>query len=474
MKRMLILALLLLTGLAVLTAQAEAQMPEGLCRIVLRTEEGDTTLGTGVLYGSQKTLLTVRGCWAPGKLYALCGPHEHAVTYKGEVADSQLILLGLATDCDAEPMGITQAEYLADYVLYGAMSSGELVEMEVTSSRYTAIDHRAEILLTAQEGLLPGAVMMGDDDALACIVAYQYGESLGVYAALADATLHSLLVEEESVPAQTPTPDREPAQTPASEATPLPPAASAPEEQSDAPRLLQGFTVTSDGGSLTVDWSEALMMPVTEDTVFTVYFTIATNSYLTYEKVGSEQTSIRLPAIPGTDMLVWVVCSEHELEEHIFPQRNGELQMVSVPQDKPFAGYGLKNLRCGVTVGEAGLEGAPEDFLPQVPLTREVLSDRSMCFYFQTEDTYEVIEEDHDHTLLVTLYLPDGTVFFHHSGYAFMPEMCESDLWVADITELFETYDNLTPEEQRWPAGEYAFVYSIDGGEVGRISFTLD
>lgn len=468
MKKLLLLALALVLTLTLLPAGAETDAPEALYRIVLRTEEGDTTLGTGVLYGTQKTLLTVRACWAEGDLVAIGGDGEHAVTYRGEIADSQLILLGLATAADAEPMPITQGEELADYTLYGATPAGGMTGMEVTFARMTIVNRRAEALLTAREGLLPGAVMLGDDDGLACIVAGQYGEGVGVYIAIADVTLNALL-NEEAAPAKSAAP-----RVLAPTATPAPTPVPTPAALSDGPQFVRGFRVEADKGLLTVDWTDALTVPATEETVFNVYTSIITNPYLSYDEVTGGETQTTFPAVPGTEVMVWVVRSEGELTESVYPTSASDVVFAAVPGAEPFTLYGLKNLRCGVTSGEPGLDGIPADFLPQLPLSRETLSAPDAAFYFQTEDTYQVTQEDDAHTLLVALYMPNGSVYFYHSGYVFMPEMNESDLWAADITSLFEDYALFTPEAERWPAGEYVFMYCIDGDEVARIPFTLD
>ena len=55
MKKILLLALSLLMLLAVLPAAAETAPMEAMYRIVLRTEAGDETLGTAVLYGDAGT-----------------------------------------------------------------------------------------------------------------------------------------------------------------------------------------------------------------------------------------------------------------------------------------------------------------------------------------------------------------------------------------------------------------------------------
>lgn len=438
MKRLFSLLLALVMALALLPARAASGAPDALYRIVLRTEAGDETLGTGVLFGTKTALLTTSGCWAEGELYAIGADGEHQITYRGEVAGSRLLMLGLATESAAEPLKVTEAAYLQDYMLYGASADGQFIAQEVTLSRATVLNGRAEALLTASEGLLPGAVMFGADGGVACVTVSQHGEGQGIYAAIADVTLTELLGS----------------------------------MTAEDPQLVRGFSVAVENGQMVIDWS-AVRGAVTEETIFNVYTTIVTNTYLSCEQVSGSRTATTFPAVPGTQVMVWIVRSEGELTESLFPEDVSDMAVVQIPEAEPFTGCGLRNLRCGVTPGEPGREGTAADFLPQQPLTREALSDRSTPIYFQTEDAYEVTQEDDDHVLLVAFYTPEGYVFSYFSGYIFMPEMNGSDLWIADISDLFASYEQFA-EGELWPAGAYEFVYYIDGGEVARIPFTLD
>ena len=442
MKRMLSLLLAALLVLTLLPAIAEEAAPQALYRIVKRTYKGDETLGSAVLFGSDTMLLTGAQVWAEGELYAIGADGEHAITWRGTVADSQLALLGMATASAAPPRTVTQADHIQDHQLYGVNAQGEFVGMTVVHTRRTVIDGRAEVLLHAEDGMMPGAIMLGADGNLAALAVSLYGEGLGVYTALANVTLDRLLTGMAGT----------------------------------STGLLHGVTLKCEKGVLTVDWSEAYGCEVTEDSIVTVYMTAMVNPYLSYEVLTEGETSATFPALPGTQVAVWVAVSTEELAEPLYPETDAQIARAVVPEAESFSGYGLRNLCCGVTWGEPGLEGAPADFLPQQPLTRETLSDPDAAFYFQTEDTYQVDEEDDDHVLLVALYTPEGYVFYYYSGYIFMPEYGAGDLWIADSTGVIRDYARFGSygDTQAWPAGEYAFVYYIDGGEVARIPFTLD
>lgn len=439
MKRIVTLLLALLMLPAILPAQAE-DVPEQLYRIVLRTEEGDVTLGSGVLFGTKTALLTASACWAEGELYAIGADGEHMISYRGEVLGTELITLGLATESAAEPLSVTDADYLLDYMLYGVTADGSFAAMEVRGSRKTVVSGRSEALLYADEGLLPGAMMLGDDYGLACVTVYQHSEGEGAYATVADVTLLNLFGAGGSTAGA---------------------------------KVLTGVTAEYRDGQIHVDWSQSGGYAMTENTVFTAFAAVTSNTYLSYDKLEEGETSISFPAVPETEVMVWVVVSEGEDVMDVYPEKVDEAVFVTVPAAQPLNLYGLKNLRMGITPGEAGMDGVATDFLPQEPLTREALADRSRPIYFQTEDIYTVEAEDDAHTLMVILYTPEGYSHYYFSGYVFMPEYSASDLWVSDISDLFEDYETFC-EGEPWPAGEYTVLYTIDGCEVARFTFTLE
>ncbi|MBR3763280.1 MAG: hypothetical protein IKK57_01850 [Clostridia bacterium] len=423
--------------LPLLPAAAEAPMPDALYRIVLRTESGDVTLGTGVVYGSETTLLTAAGCWAEGDLYAIGADGEHAILRTDAVTGTQLVSMALATPASAEPMEITTTDSLLDYLLYGVNAQGEFVCMDVWGSRVTRVDGRTEALLYAAEGLMPGAIMMGDDFGLACVTVFQAAEGEGAYAAVTDVTLSRLV----SRPAE-------------------------------GAWLLTGFTASYEAGLITVDWSSA-PIPVAENTAVTVYAAGTNNNYLSSVDADEGETTASFPAAPGTEVMTWIVVSQGTEDAQLMPETMDEVVFVQVPGAEPITLNGMRNVRMAVTSGEPGLDGVASDFLPQEPLTRENLSDRSRSIYFMTEDVYTCDAEDDDHTLMVTLYTPEGYTMSYFSGYVFMPEYTASDLWVTDISDVFADYERFCGGEP-WPAGEYTILYTVDGAEVARMTFTLD
>ena len=96
-----------------------------------------------------------------------------------------------------------------------------------------------------------------------------------------------------------------------------------------------------------------------------------------------------------------------------------------------------------------------------------------MPLYFQTEDTYSVTEQSEDHAMVIALCTPEGYTFSYESQYVFMPTLTESDLWVLDMSPLFAWYEQFVPEEERWPAGDYAVLYCIDGCVAAEFIFSV-
>lgn len=441
MKRILAFALSLLMLLAALPACAETGSPlEALYRIVLRQDGADETLGTGVLFGDATTLLTAAGCHAEGELYAIGADGVHRITGGEAINGTQLLRLTLETPASAQPLLATASSSLMDLDLMGVTANGSFASMEVTMSRVTALDSRAELLLTAQEGLMPGAVMLGADGGLAILTVAAYGEGDNVYLALSNVTLSSLL------------------RRVGDERTSL---------------LLEGFDVTCEDGVLTVDWSRASNIDATAGMTYTVYYSLDANPFLSYASAEDGEMQAIFPAIPGTRTVIWIAASIQEQADIVYPQYNEEMFVLDVPEGEPFTDYGFANQHVGVAAGPAGKD-AETSFLPEAPLTREILADPDQHIYFQTEDTYQVEAEDSDHALLVMLRTPEGYALYSFGGYTFMPELCGGDLWLLDITELIETYEQFADKQALWPAGEYSILYYIDGCEVNRVTFTLD
>lgn len=466
MKRMLLLLLALLMLLAA-PAQAESTT-ESIYLLVLRTEQGEVALGTGVLFGSATTLLTAPACWSEGELYAVGADGQHRVTWKGEVIGAPLVLLGLEGESEAQPLTITRSGEVLAYALLGADRVGGAMMPEVTHARRSVRDGRDAVLLTAEEGMLPGAVMLGADGGLACMVVSSYGEGRGVYEALTNVALYALLEDDGAA---------QPALSYAPGAPAQPAVTAAPAVETEAAGitengLVRGFTTSLEKGVLTMDLSPAVSEGM--NGVFTAFIVSDVNPYLNFAESDAETAQVQFPVLPGTEVMVWAAYSEDAVSDIIYPDYTpGTYAVVSVPDAGDFTDYDFRNVRISLTpyAGEAPEEFT--EFLPQQPLTREALANRDVPLYFQTEDTYAVAEESADHPMLIALCTPEGYYFCYESTYYFSPEFSGCDMWYLDLSPLFADYERFVAEEERWPGGSYQVLYCIDGQIAGEFAFEL-
>ena len=74
--------------------------------------------------------------------------------------------------------------------------------------------------------------------------------------------------------------------------------------------------------------------------------------------------------------------------------------------------------------------------------------------------------------MMLVLCTPEGQVFAYPLEYLFDATLQGSDLWLFDISSLCRSYEAMVPNA--WSAGDYRFLYCIDGQVAGEICFTLE
>lgn len=468
MKRLL---LMLVALLLIFPAHAEEQpallqdTANALYLLVHHTEQGELACGMGVLYRDTHTLLTTASAAKAGEMYAIGADGRHLITHQGLIAGSPLALMGMGSDSSARPLHITPSGALMTDTLLGIDRQGDPQLPLVTAARRTLLNGRDGVLLTAAEGLLPGAVMLGEDGGIACLVISQHGEGWGEYTALSNTALHALLTDGDE-----PCERIDYAAGLSSRTAPVATAEPVIEAGITEDGLVCGIEATIEDGILTVDWAKAV--PEEMPGEFTAYLVSGSNPYLNFKTV--RDTQVQFPVLPETDVIVWVAYSETPLTEPVYPSYDpGTILMLTTHKAVPFTDFGFTNLHVSVTPCENAASGSLEALLPVLPITREVLSERTVPVYFQTEDTYQVEAESSDHPLLITLYTPEGYTFTSQSSFYFSPSLGESDMWAEDLTPLLESYEQFIPEEDRWPEGTYVLLYCIDGQIAGEFSFEL-
>lgn len=687
-KRTLILLLtLLLCGITVGAEQAYDKVGNALYRIVLRTEEGDTTLGSGVLLMDPSVLLTAESCCREGQLYAIGYGGEYAVKGWDKAEGSGVVLMELSGPTSAEPLALAGMDTQSLPFVFGVNSEGMVGSMPLYRVRQTWHQGRDALLLTAEEGLLPGGFMTDAQGNLVGMVIAQQMEGVGSYVALDANELASALVKENapagsvlgctlswkdgiltvrwedqgkdstgyvitlcgennlyyssfdaeknqrsfdlvlppghtyevqvqkqtgdakvspvwddmkrvtipavpfsqygytqtsslcSVPAgkkaaadtapmplisvdtltdqaadiylqvqssydiadrmtlpmtleiiapdgqffyeelrYTLTPDNmtqdsfvlqmddllsscaefsrgklsqgdyviryslngkvageypftaAPAGTPVPTAAPASVPAPAPTAEAPATNgFASGLKVHIENGLMTLSWDAA---SVPEGAKVSVFYLYEGNTYYTYHALQEAVSETTIFTVPERRIMAWVSWST---EGEPSPGNPGDNECVIVPaaQAEAFRDNSFQNLQIGLMPSADPNAGAKGVFIPQQPLTREMLSDRSTPLYFQTEDCYRISATTEDHPLAIVLITPEGMLFIDQGSYIFDLTLQTSDLWLKDVSKLFADYESLVHGE-KWPGGEYRILYLIDGKVAGEFDFTLE
>lgn len=670
---LLILALLLLTGLSAAAENYEPPVDDALYRIVLRDAQGDTTLGTAVLYGDRQTLLTALACCAEGELYALGNDGEHAITSWEAVSGTNLAWMHLSAPAEAAPLTLSDGETSAMSYLFGTGSDGRMGAMPIYFIRLGRMDNQEQWVISGEEGLMPGSMLLDEKGRLLGLITAQRAEGLGAYAGPSIRALNRLLAASDEA---SPFLDAQLAweeghlliswedeahrngsyvislsaddnsyytdfDQPVSEKSAdliLPPGhtyfvqvqwvrrvrdavppdwdttlpltiprtayaangfsqtcylASAPRgmeilgvlpETAEVTRaamadkktafylqvkssyaagtsgevpmaleliapdgqvyfeelvfrflpdsagddhfalslddllascaefsggqLLTGvyqiryslsgqvagectFTLTDDGtaaepaptsgyaaglkasrenGAITLTWDSAAIPEGAQVWCFVAYDGCP---LLSFSKMAPGIAEWKGYDIPGQGALLWVYWSMTDEASYAVPQGSGSSLWLDALPEEALTAYGFRNVRIGLMPSADPAAEEKGVFLPQQPLTREMLSDRSTPLYFQTEDTYQISEASGDHPMVIVLQTPEGLRMNALFGYSFDPSLQASDMWLMDISSLFEAYETVTGSAA-WPAGTYRILYCIDGQIAGEFTFTLD
>lgn len=233
--------------------------------------------------------------------------------------------------------------------------------------------------------------------------------------------------------------------------------------------FVPGIQAVEEKGRISVSWDRTLLP---EGAKVNVYFLFDGNSFYTYHSMKEDSAGTEILSVPGYGVLIWGTWSTEGEPPRIAPEKPEHFILTHGQARAPLTRNGFTNLRCSVTASSDPNAAQTGAFLPLVPLTRELLSDKNTFLYFQTEDIYQVAEESNDHPLALALITPAGEVFVDQGGYTFAPELAISDLWLKDVTDLFAQCGELS--EQPWQSGEYSLLYLIDGQVAGEFNFTLE
>lgn len=231
-----------------------------------------------------------------------------------------------------------------------------------------------------------------------------------------------------------------------------------------------GLGTTRENGLVTLTWDAAT---IPEGAKVRAYYLYDSNPYYIYLDPEAGANSVQVFTVPGHQTAAWVTWSTNG--EFTLSRQPGadEFILLDAAPEEPITAHSFRNVRIGLAASADPKAPSSTDFLPQAPITREMLTNRATPIYFMTEDTYQVGATSGDHPLLIVLETPDGMCFVDLGYYIFDRSLQSSDLWVKDISKLFADYESFTGDAA-WPAGEYRILYCIDEKVAGEIKFTLE
>ena len=445
MRRWLAL-LLCLMMIPVLPAWAEESEGTALFRLTETDESGrEITIGTAVLALDEQLLFTSAIMENPGRVSAY-GPDGAA--YEAQLVmtgDSGLAVLLLEESAE-EAVPLFSEERVATSRLVGMTLNGLRYDLPAASVSRTIYQGREAYLVSALEPLLPGAVLLDSEGGLIGMTVAEWGEGEARYVALTgdafiDAVLEMMLGEVDVESLQEPGDDF----------------------------WLMDAELVYDSGVLTVDWRHCQLEGLNEQSVITVYILCPVNNYYLYYSADPSEGTATLDVAPGYTYNIWVSCSDGEPTPGLSPDH---ALSVAIPEQGDFTDYGFTN-ECYLAWAPADETPEADEKLPALePITAEALEDGAIRLYLQAINTYAV-EEELETSLTFVLQSPEGYVFHSLSGYIFMPEIQEEDVWNADITPLLERYLAYNGSGAFAP-GEYTLSYLIGGQWAGSVSFTLE
>ena len=246
-------------------------------------------------------------------------------------------------------------------------------------------------------------------------------------------------------------------------------AAAEAEKNKPTSGLVTGVTTKYKNGSVILSWSEE---NIPDGAILDAYCLYEGNSYYVYQRMQAGQNHTEFFTVPGRNTVLWVTWSLDAFPELFEPQHESDYIIVPAVPEEAFTLNGFKNHHLSIVPSDDPAAVDRGERLPEVPLTRELLSNRDLYLYFQTEDTYQVTENSEGHPMQLVLCTPEGLCFAQPLEYLFDAKLQASDLWLFDISSLCRDYESLICGA--WPAGHYRLLYCIDGQVAGEYHFTLE
>lgn len=430
MKKLVLLALtalLVLMALPLCTAaSAEEEVYNrifnALYKIVLRTEAGDETLGSGVLFGNEHVLLTAESCCREGMLVAVGEDGEHPIV--ASMSRGGAALMQLAEPSAGQPLELAAYDAQGLSFLFGAGVTGNLAVAPLYQVRLGMHGGHSALLLSSEEGMLPGTIMADEKGCIVGLTISQHMEGKGTYLALSPAGLRAAVLNE--------------------------------------PRTFLDLAFTWEDGEMKLSWQDEKR----SDGLYIIYLAGTENSYYTTLEATYTDRSVTVIVPPGHTyqaQVQWVASPEAAK-----PVRIAEAESFTVPET-PFAQFGYQQECC--------LVSAPRDqdildaLEAMTVITSGSLLDQRRIPCLQIRCSH-LLQERVTLPMAVELIAPDGQFFFEEMDCTLEQANMEDGIFLLALDDVFA--DCLTfSGKEALPAGDYVLRYSLCGKIAGEYPFTL-
>lgn len=434
---------------------------EGEDNLLLRIYDGDTLVASGAAVGSDRFMLTggafLRAATSPTVRF---GDQAFAITaMDGEGFDAP-VLMQLDAATGVTSWFISSEPDWSSLTYLGLCADGAAVSGNCSRVAPAFAGRHVAMTLTAQPGLLPGALILDQGGCIAGVVVSVYGEGSGRYLAFTNESIYfllsSMIASDDSRPQTAPVSQSETALMPA--ALPV----------TDA----QAF---AENGCLVVDWSESELAPENGQQI-TIIVEDSANPYSSTISANIDDSSASFPAIPGHSGLLWVVQTTGEPDMDMLIAGGAGNAVYAIPytvdEVEPCTDYAFRNADLHLGLIPVGTEAADTEVIPafEGALTAELLTENVP--YLQVTSVYEV-DAQLSCTLTFVLYTPDGAAYTELAGWIYDPTYGNCDNWHAALDDLLARAARFAPDGSLTP-GEYAIVFYIDGKEGGRLAFTIE
>lgn len=426
MKRLMSLLLALLLMLSV-SAYAESGVGEkisnALYRIVLRTEDGEMTLGSAVLFLEKNILLTAESCCVAGDLYAVGKDGEHQILAWEKASNSGVALMEMLTASSAEPLTFAQHDTETLPLIFGVTGSGEIGSVPLTQALKTVYRGQDAVVFVGGEGMYPGSVAIDVEGGIMGLVIAQQAEGQGMYIALDPDGLYSAMMDSTGVDQFLPA------------------------------------TLSWEEGMLHVHWEDE------ERTGGTYAISLTGDDNVYYTVYGEEATDRSSKMIVPSGHTYYVQVQWVEDGQEAIEPVWGAMTDFTVPQTL-FTDYSFQQ-KCALACKIAG-QNTPQPVGDT--LSAAMIAAEAENLYLQINCSYDILETL-ELPLAVELIAPDGQFYFITMGYIFDPAYERDDVIFLSVEDLFTECANFSGGALS--AGKYTLRYDVNGQLGGECSFTV-